>query len=226
MGLVAFAIPPIICLSLGGQRAASGKILKHRKGVKVHHGVSAICNSGSVAVSSAGRLNRGASGSRSGAGLSRLALERASDTDRTAEIRRQASRIPQRWGNPPEMSAESAALTSPQRAGSLSFWAGAASSALGEPAMYSGLPTRNASGCRGMAPRMSSQNLSRRPSSFSELMSTRLYRSARHQERASPISAAQSTSIPSLLLTSARKARLHEGATRRTRFLLSGLGTG
>src|SRR5260370_17950085 len=195
MGLVAFAIPPIICLSLGGQRAASGKILKHRKCVKVHHGVSALCNSGSVAVPSGGRLNRGASGSRSGAGLSRLALERASDTDRTAEIRRQASRIPQRWGNPPEMSAESAALTSPQRAGSLSFWAGAASSALGEPAMYSALPTRNASGRRGIPPPRSAHNLYRPPSSFSLLMSTTIYRAARPQERASPISAAHTPFI-------------------------------
>ncbi len=101
------------------------------------------------------------------------------------------------------------------------------SSIIRKLARYSGLPTRNASCWGGVAPRMSSQNLSRCPRSFSVLMSTRLYRSARHQDRASPISAAQSTSMPSFRMTSARTSRLvDELSTRRTRFFLSGLGIG
>lgn len=80
---------------------------------------------------------------------------------------------------------------------------------------------------RGVALRMSSQNLSRWPSSFPPLMRTKLYRSARHQERASLISAAQSTSMPSLRMISARKSRLvGDLSTRRTRFFLSRLRIG
>src|SRR5438128_1954427 len=102
-----------------------------------------------------------------------------------------------------------------------SFWTDDAPFVFGESARYSGLPTRNASCCGGVALRMSSQNLSRWPCSFSMLISTRLYRSARHQERASLISAAQSTSRPSLLIVSARSSRLLVEVSRNVKGTLN-----
>jgi hypothetical protein len=62
---------------------------------------------------SAERLAKRVSISRVGDGLSRIAFERAWDRERTAEIRRDASRIPQRC-RPSAISTESAALTSSQ----------------------------------------------------------------------------------------------------------------
>src|SRR5205807_7261188 len=95
-------------------------------------------------------------------GLFRIAIERAADAVRTAEIRREASRIPQRRGGPPEISALGAALISSWGGMPPSFWTDDAPFVFGESARYSGLPTRNASCCGGVALRMSSQNLSRR----------------------------------------------------------------
>ena len=75
----------------------------------------------------------------------------------------------------------------------------------------------------GVAQRMSSQKLSRSPRPFSILTKTRSYNAALHHARASAMSAAQSTSTPSFLMTSARKSRLLvDVSTSRTRFFLSG----
>src|SRR5437016_2204302 len=187
------------------------------------HCISSFCNSGRIGDSAGAGLEYRASTSRGGDGRFRIAIERAADADRTAEIRREASRIPQRRGGPPEISALGAVLISSWGAWPSLLWIDDPPFAFGESARYSGLPTRNASCCGGVALRMSSQNLSRWPCSFSMLISTRLYRSARHQERASLISAAQSTSMPSLLIVSARSSRLlGEVSTRRTRLFLTG----
>jgi hypothetical protein len=54
-----------------------------------------------------------------------------------------------------------------------------------------------------------------------------LYKSARHQQRASSTSAAQSTSMPSFLITSARKSRfVCEVSSRSTRFFLAEILSG
>src|ERR1017187_166694 len=104
--------------------------------------------------------------SRGGAGRLRMALDRASETERTAEIRRQASRIPQRCEGVFDKVAVSAVFTSFQTPGSLSStgigenWL-RSESRLGAMARYSGLPTKNMTCCGGVALRMSSQNLSR-----------------------------------------------------------------
>jgi hypothetical protein len=164
--------------------------------------------------------------SRAGAGRFRIALDRASDTDRTAEIRRQASRIPQRCAVRSKGLAASAAFTSLQSAGSSSSCADCSGPELGEVARYSGLPTRNMICWGGVALRTSSQNRSR-GAVFSALMSTRSYRSARHQQRASVMSAAQSTSTPSFRMVSERRSRLvRDVSTRSTRFFFEGAAVG
>src|SRR5690348_16642572 len=97
--------------------------------------------------------------SRGGKGRSRNARERASATERTAEIRRQASRMPQYFGTPFELRTESEAVASAGEAGMLAGMSELTECPSGEAARYSGLPTRNAVRCDGVAARMSSQNL-------------------------------------------------------------------
>ena len=77
-----------------------------------------------------------------------------------------------------------------------------------EFARYSGLPTRKAGADCGVALRSHRPKLIAMAAPLSTLIRTRSYKSARHQERASAMSAAQSTSMPSLRMTSARNSRL------------------
>jgi len=84
------------------------------------------------------------------------------------------------------------------------------------------LADKKANRCGGVAQRLSSQKLSRSPRAFSILIKTRSYNAAFHHAQAS-LSAAQSTSTPSFLMTSARKSRLlGDVSTSRTRSFLSG----
>src|ERR1700677_3027046 len=163
-----------------------------------------------------------ASAQRDGRGASRFARERASLTERTEEIRLHASRIPQRCEACCDVWASKAATISLlRRSVSASV---AAASECGATERYSGPPTKKAILCGGFALRISVQNLSRFSASPVELISTRLYKSARHQHRASSTSAAQSTSMPSLLITSARKSRLTcDVSNSSTRFFLARL---
>ncbi len=130
--------------------------------------------------------------------------------------------MPQRCVKSPR-STESAAFTSPTTVRlAVACCPGNPSSADGESARYSGFPTRKANRCGGLAPRMSSQKLSRWPRPLSALIKTRSYKSALQKERASPMSTAQSTSIPSFRMTSARKSRFAcEASTRSTRFFFA-----
>ena len=129
--------------------------------------------------------------------------------------------MPQRCVKSPRLT-ESAAFTSPTTLPGAAYCPGNDSSAEGKSARYSGFPTRKASRCGGLAPRMSSQKLSRWPRPFSALINTRSYKSALQKERASPMSTAQSTSIPSFRITSARKSRFAcEASIRRTRFFFA-----
>ena len=161
-----------------------------------------------------------------GMGRFLIAVLWAADTDRTAEMRREASMIPQRWETPAGISTGGAATDCSGRTGTSTASGENIRSILGASARYSGFPTRKARGCGVAVPRTSSQNLSR-PSSFSGLISTRLYRSARHQERASLMSQAQSTSTPSLRMASARSSRFTgEASISNTRFFLISPGIG
>jgi hypothetical protein len=74
-----------------GFRGAVGQV----SNVEVLHCISSLCI---ISANVRDGLDRTASGSRGGNGLSRRALERATVTERTAEIRWQASRMPQRLG--------------------------------------------------------------------------------------------------------------------------------
>ena len=190
--------------------------------VKVLHCSSSLSKSSKVRDSAAARLVSRVSNSRGGAGLSCIAFVRAWDIERTAEIRRDASRIPHRCDTSPRRSAASAALMSSRAPASLLRRTSGTASAFGAAARYPGFPTKNEICCGGVALRMSSQNLSRSPNPLSISISTRRYRFARHQDRASLMSAAQSTSMPSFRMDSARKSRLlAEVSTRRTRFFFS-----
>jgi hypothetical protein len=80
--------------------------------VKILHCSSSLSKSSKVLDSAATRFDSRDSKSRGGAGLSCVALVRAWDIERTAEIRRDASRIPQRCDTSPRRSAASAALMS------------------------------------------------------------------------------------------------------------------
>src|SRR5258708_5648567 len=101
-----------------------------------------------------------ASAHREGRGISRIARERASLTERTLEIRLQASRIPQRCSDEVAEAFASRAATS-------SLWRESASASAGDwsewgvAARYSGPPTKKAIRCGGFALRISVQNLSR-----------------------------------------------------------------
>ena len=106
------------------------------------------------------RLESRISRSRVGAGLSRIACERAWDIERTEEILREASRIPQRCGRLAATTGGSIALTSSGRTESQLSVTEEAPLACGERARYSGSPTRKASCWGGVALRTSSQNLS------------------------------------------------------------------
>ena len=88
-------------------------------------------------------------------------------------------------------------------------------------------PRRKQFSAEELALRRSVQNLSRLSISPATLMSTRLYKSARHQQRASTTSAAQSTSMPSFRITSARRSRfVCEVSSRSTRFFFAGMPSG
>lgn len=164
--------------------------------------------------------------SRGGVGRLRIAVARATETERTAEIRRDASIIPQvRAGARRAAVARSVRLWSMAPA-STSSSAAVATMRFGDCARYSGWPTKNATCCGGLAACTSSQNLSR-CREWSTLIRTRLYRSARHHDRASLMSQAQSTSVPSLRKASARNSRFAaHPSTSRTRFRLTGPGIG
>src|SRR5205085_6154946 len=71
--------------------------------VKVLHCISSLYSSTSISDCAAMRLGSVPAESRGGKGLSRNALVRASARDRTAEIRRHASRIPQYFDPPREL---------------------------------------------------------------------------------------------------------------------------
>src|SRR5215469_5642670 len=172
--------------------------------VKVLHCNSSFSESSrlvGVAVDFDGRPSE----SRGGAGRARIAWVRAMEAERTAEIRLEASKMPQRCVKSPR-SGEDATFKSPTTALS-AFFTGVWLSALGESARYSGWPTRNANRCGGVALRTSSQNLSRWPCSSFILIKTRSYKAALHHMRASAISETQSTSTPNFLMTSARNSR-------------------
>src|SRR5581483_1182968 len=66
--------------------------------IKIFHCISSLCSASIVLTTP--RLGSPSAVSRRGKGLSRNARERASATERTAEMRRQASIIPQYFGTP------------------------------------------------------------------------------------------------------------------------------
>src|SRR5580693_4141860 len=113
-----------------------------------------------------------ASAHREGLGVSRIARERASLTERTLEIFLQASRIPHRCCcnelcEPCASNAATIALSrTPASTG--------ASSECGAAARYSGPPTKKAILCGGIAPRISVQNLSQLSHHISPQVALRL----------------------------------------------------
>ena len=96
--------------------------------------------------------------SRGGVGRLRIAIERATDTERTAEIFREAAMIPHCSIFPLSF----AGLLSGRPSGNVSpSPAIAAGAGLGAWAKYSGLPTKKANCGDGVAARTSSQNVYR-----------------------------------------------------------------
>src|ERR1700733_369590 len=89
---------------------------------------------------SANRVSR----SRGGNGRFRMALVRAFEAVRTAEIRREASRIPHRRGPSPKSAVSAALISAATEPVSESSTACLAESGAGELERYSGPPTRNA----------------------------------------------------------------------------------
>src|ERR1700733_7992367 len=89
---------------------------------------------------SAKRVSR----SRGGKGRFRMALVRAFEAVRTAEIRREASRIPHRRGPSPKSAVSAALISAATEPVSESSTACLAESGAGELERYSGPPTRNA----------------------------------------------------------------------------------
>src|SRR5580698_63964 len=197
-----------------------GGAVRQISNIQILHRNSSLSRSSRVVLED-GRRSGSPSGSRGGKGRLRMAWVRALEAERTAEILRDASRMPHRWEKPPR-SAESAALTSPEKLWQFVSSVENSSSELGACARYPGFPTRKASCWGGVARRTSSQKRSRWPRPFSMLTRTRSYNAARHQERASAISAAMSTSMPSFRMTSARRSRFaFEVSISKTRFFLA-----
>src|ERR1700733_5143453 len=89
---------------------------------------------------SANRVSR----ARGGNGRFRMALVRAFEAVRTAEIRREASRIPHRRGPSPKSAVSAALISAATEPVSESSTACLAESGAGELERYSGPPTRNA----------------------------------------------------------------------------------
>src|SRR5581483_109548 len=126
--------------------------------VKILHCISSLCNSPAISIFPMTPLGSLSAESRRGRGLSRNARERASASERTAEIRRHASMIPQYFGTPGDSRIGKEAATSGNTVVSdtcseAGVWP------FGEAARYLGLPTRKAIACEGVAARISSQNL-------------------------------------------------------------------
>src|SRR5262245_9884015 len=212
-----------VCLEKISQLSFS-RVVGQIPNVKVLHRYSFL-NKSARLVGVEVRFDGRSSESRGGGGTARIAWVRARAAERTAEIRREASRMPHRFVIKSPLSGGFVSFAPPMTVGSSPFSIGNSSSSLGESARYSGRPTRKASRCGGVALRRSSQNLSRCPGSFSILINTRSYNAGLHHDRASAMSAALSTSIPSFRRTSARKSRLVcELSISSTRFFLIASG--